>query len=153
MAATARAIWLCPCARYWQTVGWCSRVPLGCIVVYSLIRSLVGSFIHAFKDHPSARKIAEHFGPTSNFDFQLIEVEYVKGILLKFNPRKAMGCDNISQRLLHITAPAIAQLLTCLINYLITNCSWPTVWKCSMFPPYTRSRKRPIRSTIGQFHY
>ena len=109
--------------------------------------------VEEFKDHSSVRKIAEHFGPTSNFDFQLIEVEYVKGILLKFNPRKAMGCDNISQRLLHITAPAIAQLLTCLINYLITNCSWPTVWKCSMFPPYTRSRKRSIRSTIGQFHY
>ena len=52
--------------------------------------------VEEFKDHPSVRKIVEHFGPTSNFDFQLIEVEYVKSILLKLNPRKAVGCDNIS---------------------------------------------------------
>ena len=64
--------------------------------------------VKEFKDHPSVRKIAEHFSPASNFDFQLIEEEYVKGIL-KLNPRKAGGCDNISQRLLRITDPAIAQ--------------------------------------------
>ncbi|PFX17810.1 hypothetical protein AWC38_SpisGene17852 [Stylophora pistillata] len=79
--------------------------------------------VDEFTDHPSVKRIAEHFGPASNFDFQLIEVEYVKDILLKLNPRKAVGCVNISQRLLRITAPAIAQPLTCLINYLITSCS------------------------------
>ena len=47
--------------------------------------------VEEFKDHPSVRKIAEHFAPASNFDFQLIEVEYVKGILLKLNLRKAVG--------------------------------------------------------------
>ena len=57
--------------------------------------------VEDFKDHLSVRKIAEHFGSTSNFDFQLIEVEYVKGILLKLNSRKAVGCDNISQTLAH----------------------------------------------------
>jgi len=113
--------------------------------------------VEEFKDHPSVKKIVEHFEPANNFDFQLIEVEYVKGILLKLNPRRAVGCNNILQRLLRITAPAIAQPLTCLINRLITSCSWPMVWKslgsAAMFPPYTRSRKRPIRPTVGQFHY
>ena len=91
--------------------------------------------VEEFKDHLSVRKIAEHFVPATNFDFQSIEVEYVKGILLKLNPRKAVGYDSISQRLLRITAPAIAQPLTCLINYLITSCSWPMVWKCSNVIP------------------
>ena len=91
--------------------------------------------VQEFKDHLSVRKIAEHFAPASNFDFQLIEVEYVNSILPKLNPRKAMGCDNISQRLLCITAPAIAEPLTCLINYLITSCSWPMVWNCSNVIP------------------
>ena len=77
--------------------------------------------VEEFKDHLSVRKVVEHFAPASNFDFQLIEVEDVKGILLKLNPRKALGCDNTSQSLLRITAPAIAQPLTCLINYLITR--------------------------------
>ena len=56
--------------------------------------------VEEFKDHLSVRKIAEHFAPTSNFDFQPIEVEYVRGILLKLNTRKAVGCDNISHSLL-----------------------------------------------------
>ena len=97
--------------------------------------------VEEFKDHLSVRKIAEHFAPSSNFDFHLIEVEYVKGILLKLNPWKAVGCDNISQRLLRITAPAIAQPLTCLINYLITSCSWPKVWKCSNVIPIHKKSK------------
>ncbi|XP_022809244.1 uncharacterized protein LOC111346205 [Stylophora pistillata] len=79
-------------------------------------------------DHPSVKRIPEHFGHASNFDFQLIEAEYLKDILLKLSPRKAVGCDNISQRLLRITAPAVAQPLKCLINYFITSCSWPMVW-------------------------
>lgn len=63
--------------------------------------------VDEFTDHPNVKRIAEHFVPVTNFDFQLIEVEYVKDILLKLNPSKAMGCNNISQRLLRITAPAI----------------------------------------------
>lgn len=63
--------------------------------------------VEEFKDHLSVRKIAEHLAPVSNFDFQLIEVEYVKGILLKLNPRKAVGCDNISQRLLALQLPPL----------------------------------------------
>ena len=54
----------------------------------------------------------------------------MKDILLKLNPRKAVGCDNKSQRLLRIKAPALARPLTCLLNHLINGCSWPTVWKC-----------------------
>lgn len=63
--------------------------------------------VEEFKDYLSVRKIAEHLAPVSNFDFQLIEVEYVKGILLKLNPRKAVGCDNISQRLLALQLPPL----------------------------------------------
>ena len=54
--------------------------------------------VEEFKDHLSVRKIAEHFAPASNFDFQLIEVEYVKGILLKLNPRKAVSRGMITYR-------------------------------------------------------
>ena len=100
--------------------------------------------VDEFKDHPSINRIAEHIGSASNFDFQPLEVEYMKAILFKLNPRKAVGCDNISQRLLRISAPAIAQPLTCLINYHITSCSWPMVKKCSyrnVFPIYKKSEQ------------
>lgn len=51
--------------------------------------------VDEFKDHPSVKRIAQHNGPASNFDLQPIEVEYVRDILFKLNPRKAVGCDNI----------------------------------------------------------
>lgn len=57
--------------------------------------------VDEFKKHSSVKRFAEHIGPAGNFDFQLIEVEYVKGILLKLNPRRAVGCDNILQSLAH----------------------------------------------------
>ena len=34
--------------------------------------------VDEFKKHPSVKRFAEHIGPAGNFDFQLIEVEYVK---------------------------------------------------------------------------
>ena len=49
--------------------------------------------------------------------------------------RKAVGCDNISQRLLRLSAPALAQPLTRLINHFITERVWPSVWKSSNISP------------------
>ena len=61
-------------------------------------------------------------------------------ILDKLNPRKAVGCDNISQRLLRISAPVVSQPLTTLINYFIEHRVWPAVWKCSdVSPIYKKS--------------
>ena len=93
-------------------------------------------------DHPSIKSIAENTENGNYFDFQPVGTEYVKDILLKLNPRKAVGRDNISQRLLRITAPALARPLTCLLNHLINGCSWPTVWKCSNISPiYKKSEE------------
>ena len=68
--------------------------------------------VEEFKDHP--RLVSGRLLNISHllaiFDFQLIDVQYVKGKLLKLNPRKAVGCDNISQRLLRITVPAHSKL-------------------------------------------
>jgi len=50
-------------------------------------------------------------------------------------PRKAVGCDKISQRLLRLSSPVIAEQITGLINYFITNRQWPTVWKSSDVVP------------------
>ena len=91
--------------------------------------------VDEFQDHPSIKSIAENTENENYFDFQPVGTEYVKDILLKLNPRKAVECDNISQRLLRITAPALARPLTCLLNHLINGCSWPTVWKCSNISP------------------
>jgi len=76
--------------------------------------------IEDFADHRSVKLITEK-GDTQSFSFSTVNENYLKNILDRLNPRKAVGCDSISQRLLCISAPAIAQPLTRLINHFITN--------------------------------
>ena len=54
----------------------------------------------------------------------------MKEILDYLNPRKAVGADSISPRLLRLLAPVMAEEITSLINFLIASRSWPDGWKC-----------------------
>ena len=90
--------------------------------------------VEDFADHPSVKLIIEN-GDVQSFSFSTVNEIYLKNILDRLNPGKAVGCDSISQRLLRISAPAIAQPLTRLINHFITNRLWPTVWKSSNISP------------------
>ena len=93
-----------------------------------------------FTGHPSIKSISEKEKMEQSFNFHTVNCGYIMEILDKLNPRKAVGCDNISQRLLRISAPAISQPLTTLINYFIEHCVWPAVWKCSdVSPIYKKS--------------
>ena len=56
---------------------------------------------------------------------------YMKGIIEKLTPVKAVACDFMSQRLFRLSAPVITQPPTKLINHFITNRLWPRVWKSS----------------------
>ena len=76
-----------------------------------------------FINHPSIEIIAEKTDDQS-FDFVPVRVTYIKEALDNLNPRKAVGCDNISQRLLRLSSPVISEPLTCLINHFISNRNW-----------------------------
>ena len=52
---------------------------------------------------------------------QKMNVCYVKEILDNLNPRKAVGADGISPRLLRLSAPVMAEEITRLINFLIVK--------------------------------
>ena len=56
---------------------------------------------------------------------------YMKGIIEKLTPVKAVACDFMSQRLFRLSTPVITQPPTKLINHFITNRLWPRVWKSS----------------------
>ena len=71
-----------------------------------------------------------------SFDFVPVSVSYIKEALDNLNPRKAVGCDNISQRLLRLSSPVISEPLTCLINHFISNrISSAAIWKSSNIVP------------------
>ena len=59
----------------------------------------------------------------------------MKEILDNLNPRKAVGADGISPRLLRLSALVMAEEITRLINFLIANRSWPDEWKCGNLTP------------------
>ena len=88
-----------------------------------------------FINHPSIQAIADNNALQTEFNFVPVEVAYVNDILNKLNPRKAVGCDGISQRLLRISAPVISLPLTNLINHFIANRVWPIVWRSSNIIP------------------
>ncbi|PFX22149.1 RNA-directed DNA polymerase from mobile element jockey [Stylophora pistillata] len=87
-----------------------------------------------FVDHPSVKVIAEKTCDDV-FDLVPVDVGYIRKILDTLDPRKAVGCDKISQRLLRLSSPVIAEPVTRLINYFITNRQWPIVWKSSDVVP------------------
>ena len=69
------------------------------------------------------------------FTFEPVSSSYVKEILDNLNPRKAVGADGISLRLLRLSAPVMAEEITRLIHFLIDNRSWPDEWKCGNLTP------------------
>ena len=87
-----------------------------------------------FVDHPSVKVIAEKTRDNC-FNLVPVDVSYIRKILDSLHPRKAVGCDKISQRLLRLSSPVIAEPITRLINYFITNRQWPIVWKSSDVVP------------------
>ena len=80
-----------------------------------------------FANHPSVKLITEKCSNKLCFSFNTVSESCIDGILVKLNPRQAVGCDLISQRLLRSSAPVLTQPLTKLINYFITNSLWPTI--------------------------
>ena len=83
-----------------------------------------------FVDHPCVKAIAEKTRDTC-FNLVPVDVSYIR----KFWTLWAVGCDKISQRLLRLSSPVIAEPITRLINYFITNRQWPIVWKSSDVVP------------------
>ena len=66
-------------------------------------------------------KVAAEKTRDNCFDLVPVDVSYIRKVLGTLGPRKAIGCDKISQRLLHLSSPVIAEPITHSINYFITN--------------------------------
>ena len=84
------------------------------------------SKIEEFDNHSSIEAITERSPILNQFTFQTVNVEYVRNILNNLKPKKSVGVDDISPRLLKLSTPAIADAVTELINHFITSQTWPT---------------------------
>ena len=66
--------------------------------------------------------------PDLGSDFVPLRISYKKEALDNLNPRKGVGCDNISERLLRLSSPVISEPLTCLINHFISMANNMEKW-------------------------
>ena len=81
-----------------------------------------------YTDHPSIRAISSvRF--SSEFNYSPVSTSYICNILDHLNPRKAVGVDGISPRILRLGSPVLAEKVTNLINFCILNRSLPSEWK------------------------
>jgi retron-type reverse transcriptase len=65
-------------------------------------------------------------GTYENFNFHAVTTSHVCDILNNLNPKKAVGVDGITPRLLRLSAPILANEIAKLINFNISINSWPS---------------------------
>ena len=87
-----------------------------------------------YTDHPSIKAIS-NLRFSSEFNYSPVSTSYIRNILDHLNPRKAVGVDGISPRILRLGSPVLAEKVTKLINFCILNRSLPSEWKQARLTP------------------
>ena len=76
------------------------------------------------------------------FSIPLLSKGYIIDNLRALNPKKAMGVDKFSARILKIAAPVIAPFIAKLMNRSIESCVFPIRWKTAKVTPLFKSGDR-----------
>jgi len=94
-----------------------------------------------FNNHQSVKAIRRAFYD-SHFQFEKTNHSQVENELRKLNTSKAPGWDEISPKILNLTAGAIAASLTGLFNNCISTGQWPRGWKMGVLTPVFKKDDR-----------
>ena len=87
--------------------------------------------LEEFSNHPSITSISSQNVSLSS---QPVSAEYIGKLLSELKINKSCGPDNIPPKILKLSASAIIKEPK-LINYCITESSWPLDWKRSHITP------------------
>ena len=97
-----------------------------------------------YTDHPSIKAI-NNLRFSSEFNYSPVSTSYIRNILDHLNPRKAVGVDGISPRILRLGSPVLAEKVTKLISFYILNRSLPSEWtQARLTPFFKRNIDRPV---------
>ena len=80
------------------------------------------------------------------FHFKKVDKGTVLSYLGNLNIKKATGTDNISAKLLKMTASAIAESLTNLFNYSLNTGRIPSEWKSACVTPVPKKGEKLVES-------
>ena len=105
-------------------------------------------------DHPSTKVISNRRF-SREFNYSSVSTSYIRNILDHLNPRKAVGVDGISPRILRLGSPVLAEKVTKLISFYILNRSLPSEWKQARITPVFKRRidtdNKPLTSLSKVF--
>ena len=99
-----------------------------------------------FSDHPSVMAISGSV--SSSFSFSPTNSTCVKQLLLDINIRKSPGYDNITPRLLKLSAECVAEPLCAIFNAAIDQSTYPAAWKKGQITPIPKGSDSEIDKTL-----
>ena len=125
-------LWVCSRSLKWLLCQYCS------------VRSDTD-----YTDHPSIKAISNRRF-SSEFNYSPVSTSHIRNILDHLNPRKAVGVDGTSPRILRLGSPVLTEEVTKLINFCILNRSLQPEWKHARLTPFF---KRGIDSDKTNYRY
>ena len=84
--------------------------------------------------------------PTSHLSSISISITDTFEALAKLDPEKAMGCDNLSPRILRACASSLCEPITVLFNKTLDSCTLPSMWKLHKITPIPKSGDKSMIS-------
>jgi hypothetical protein len=113
--------------------------------------TMILDIIEKHKHHPSIEKIRQHNMSNMHFKFNEVSLHTIEQMLLKLNPKKSAGFDQIPPKLFKVGAKSISPHLTLLVNSSIQTSEFPHILKLAEVSPVykkednmKRNNYRPI---------
>ena len=107
---------------------------------------IIEKIIEMYKNHPSITGIRENATPFETFEFKKVNTADVKAIIKSLDPKKAIGIDNISTKIIKDCAEIISIPLTKIINLCIEGSTFPSKAKIATILPFFKKNDRSNKS-------
>ena len=106
------------------------------------VDTIVSNIIECYKNHSSVIKIFENF-ETKSFSFKKISIEEARNVIRTLDPKKAIGIDTISAKILKDVEAILAKPVFMIFNMMIDEDTFPSQAKiASILPLYKDKGER-----------
>ena len=106
------------------------------------IDTIISNIIECYKNHSSIIKICESF-KNKSFSFRKISIEEARNVIRSLDPKKAIGIDTISARILKDVEIFLAKPVFLIFNMMIDEDTFPSQAKiASILPLYKDKGER-----------
>ncbi|KAI8496673.1 Ganglioside-induced differentiation-associated protein 2 [Branchiostoma belcheri] len=114
--------------------------------IYKKLLDLLREELHSQTGDNTLHVIKEKImmGKDCTFDFKLVNATDVHTLLLSLSDGKAVGLDNVDNKLMRIAADHIAAPLTYIINLSFATSVYPTDWNRAKVVPIPKSVTAPF---------